>query len=66
MSDSKIKMLLELKAQQEEYRKLFGNEYHESDYIFTKKDGSLYRPDSLTRSYQRVLKKKGCGHLRNY
>ena len=62
--DDARELLLEVKAQQEEYRKLFGNEYHESDYIFTKKDGSLYRPDSLTRSYQRVLEKKGCGHLR--
>ena len=62
--DDARKLLLEVKAKQEEYRKLFGRDYYESDYIFTKPDGRLYRPDSLTRSFQRVLKKKGYEHIR--
>ena len=57
-------MLLRLKAKQEEYRKVFGKEYIENDYIFKKPDGSLYRPDSLTRTFQRVLKRKGYEHIR--
>ena len=57
-------MLLRLKAKQEEYRKAFGKEYIENDYIFKHPDGTLYRPDSLTRSFQRVLKKKGYERIR--
>ena len=62
--DDARELLLELKAQQEEYRKLFGKEYIENDYIFKHPDGRLYRPDSLTRSFQRVLKRKGLEIIR--
>ena len=62
--DDARELLLEVKAQQEEYRKLFGKEYIENDYIFKHPDGTLYRPDSLTRSFQRVLKRKGCEVIR--
>ena len=62
--DDARELLLEVKTKQEEYRKLFGEDYHESDYVFTKPDGSLYRPDSLTRSFQRVLENKGYEHIR--
>ncbi len=62
--DDARELLLEVKAKQEEYRELFGKDYYESDYVFTKSDGSLYRPDSLTRTFQRVLKKKGYEHIR--
>ncbi len=47
-----------------DYRKVFGKEYIENDYIFKNPDGSLYRPDSLTRTFQRVLKRKGYEHIR--
>ena len=49
-------MLLNLKEQQAKNQKVFGKEYMKSDYIFTYADGSLFRPDSVTRSFQRVLK----------
>ena len=62
--DDARELLLEVKAQQEEYRKLFGKEYIENDYIFKHPDGTLYRPDSLTRSFQRVLKRKGLEIIR--
>ena len=62
--DDAREMLLQLKARQEEYRKAFGKEYIENDYIFKNPDGSLYRPDSLTRTFQRVLKRKGYEHIR--
>ena len=56
--------LLELKGQQAENQKIFGNEYHKSDYIFKYADGSLLRPDCVTRSFQRVLKKHGLKNMR--
>ncbi|MBQ9947781.1 MAG: site-specific integrase [Oscillospiraceae bacterium] len=48
-------VLLNLRDKQAEYRRLFGNTYHESDYVFVREDGQPFRPDSLTRSFQRVL-----------
>lgn len=41
-----------------------GNEYVESDYIFTWKDGKLFRPDYVTKGFQKVLKKSGFSHMR--
>ena len=34
----------ELKARQEENRRLFGSGYHKSDYVFTWEDGRPYTP----------------------
>ena len=45
-------------------RKEFGALYQESDYIFTWGDGSLYRPDYVTRGFQRVLKSHGLPMMR--
>jgi integrase len=47
--------LLELKAQQTQNRKAFGNTYHESDYVFVWKNGNLYNPDYITRSFVKEL-----------
>ena len=49
-------VLLNLKDKQAEYRRLFGSEYYQSDYVFVREDGKPFRPDCLTRSFQRVLK----------
>ncbi len=49
-------LLLDIKAKQETNRNLYGEIYTPSDYIFTHPDGRLYRPDCVTRSFQRALK----------
>lgn len=48
--------LLEHRERQKQNRIEFGAAYQESDYIFTWADGTLYRPDYVTRGFQRVLK----------
>lgn len=45
-----------LKANQERYKALYGNEYHESDYIFTWEDGRPYTPDYLTKSFKKIVR----------
>ena len=50
-------VLLKLKKKQSENRRIFGKTYKESDYIFAWQDGRLYRPDYVTRAFQKVLKK---------
>jgi integrase len=57
-------LLLKLKEKRSENRKTFGNTYKESDYIFKWQDGNLYRPDYVTRAFQRVLKNNGLPIMR--
>ena len=57
-------LLLKIKQEQAEYRKAFGRSYHKSDYIFTHLDGTLRRPDCVTRGFQRVLKNHGLKKMR--
>ena len=57
-------VLLKLKEKQDANRKIFGNTYIESDYIFVWRNGKLYRPDYITREFQKVLKKNGLKHMR--
>ena len=57
-------ILLKLKQKQEMNRKTFGNTYINSDYIFVWQDGRPYRPDYITRSFQRVLKSHGLPKMR--
>ena len=56
-------LLLKLKEQQEDYRRL-GSGYHVNDYIFKNPNGVLYRPDSLTMSFKRALARHGLPQMR--
>lgn len=57
-------MLIRLKEEEKQNREFYGNTYIENDYIFKHEDGSLYRPDCVTRSFQRVLKRHGLKKMR--
>ena len=57
-------LLLKLKEEQEEYRKAFGRAWQDTGYIFIHPDGTLRRPDCITRGFQRVLKNNGLRHMR--
>jgi integrase len=57
-------LLLNLKKRQSENQRIFGNTYIESDYIFKWQDGRLYKPDYVTRSFKRVLKRHGLKVIR--
>ena len=46
-----------IKAKQKHNRELFGNSYHESDYIFTWADGRPYAPDYLTKKFRKIIDK---------
>lgn len=48
--------LLEVKARQEENKRLFGNSYTNSDYVCTQVDGTPISPDFVTHHFQRILK----------
>ena len=50
-------VLMEQRAWQNRNRMKYGEDYIESDYVFTWEDGKCFRPDSLTKSFQRILKR---------
>ena len=56
--------LIKVKQQQAENKKLFGNCYVDSDYVFTWQDGTPFRPDSVSRSFKRVLQAHGLPIIR--
>ncbi|MCD8391150.1 MAG: site-specific integrase [Firmicutes bacterium] len=62
--DDVRKILLRLKAEQEEHRSLFGNCYIDTDYIFVKENGEQYYPSYPTHTLKKVLKKYGLPHIR--
>ena len=57
-------LLLKLKAKQEDYAKRLGSAYHVNDYIFKNDNGTPFRPDTLTRSFQRALIRHGLPTMR--
>lgn len=57
-------VLLKERERQQAYRREFGEQYYQSDYIFTWEDGRLFRPDYITRSFQSVLKKNNIKIMR--
>lgn len=62
--DDVREVLLKQKAKQERNKIEYGSAYHQSDYIFTWEDGTLFRPDYITRGFQRVLKAHGFPAMR--
>ena len=57
-------ILLKIKNEQEKYRKLFGNCYIESQYVFTREDGRMYYPSYPTEMLTKCLKKHNMSHIR--
>ena len=56
--------LKELKAKQEEYRILFGNEYIDNDYVCKYDNGKPISPDYVSEAFARLLKKHNLKHIR--
>lgn len=57
--DDVRRVLLEQKSRQENYKKILGASYIRSDYVFTWENGKLFRPDYVTRAFQRVVREHG-------
>ena len=50
-------VLLSLKSKEDENRRTYGKGYNQNDYIFKHPDGTPFRPDCVTRGFQRVIVK---------
>lgn len=57
-------LLLRMKSEQEENRKLCGNCYTESDYIFVNGMGQSYTPTYVTQRFKKLLNKHGLRLIR--
>lgn len=57
-------ILLKIKNEQKKYRKMFGNCYIESQYVFTREDGRMYYPSYPTEMLTKCLKKHNMSHIR--
>lgn len=57
-------LLLKLKADEAEKRRLFGNEYLDNDYIFKWDNGKPYSTDFISHKFSDLLKKNGLPHIR--
>ena len=58
------KLLLDIKRQENENRKLFGKNYALNDYIFKWDDGRPYSPDFVSYKFDWLLKHYGFPHIR--
>jgi integrase len=57
LNDEQVDMFLNLKKKEEDNRKLFGDCYFDSDYIFKHEDGTLFYPDHPTKTFCKLIKK---------
>ena len=58
------KVLIELKDTIKINKKTFGNTYAKTDYVFTWQDGKPYRPDYITKEFQKVLARNNFPKMR--
>lgn len=57
LTDEQINMFRQLKAREIANRKLFGEEYKDSDYVFKHVDGSLYYPDYPSKAFRKLIQR---------
>ena len=63
IGDVKNVLLAEREKRKQNAQK-YGDNWNNSDYVFTWEDGKLFRPDYVTRGFQRVLKQHGLPMMR--
>lgn len=57
LTDDQVSILQKIKDKEAENRKICGNGYFESDYVFKHSDGTLYYPDTISKTFKKQLKK---------
>ncbi len=55
LTDEQVSMLLALKETESSNKVLFGNKYHDNDYVFKHPDGSLYHPDYPSKAFRKII-----------
>ena len=64
LTDEARKIFVAAKTEEETNQRLFGREYHKSEYVFKWPNGRSYSPDYVTKRFSALLKKHGMPHIR--
>lgn len=64
LSDSLRRYLSDLRARQNENRRIHGKAYHKTDYICCHENGAPLRPDYITREFARVCRAAALPRIR--
>ena len=64
MTDEARSLFLAARDAGQEHKRLFGQAYHDCDYVFTWPDGRPISPDYVTEKFSALLKKHGLPHIR--
>ncbi|WP_168118531.1 site-specific integrase [Paenibacillus sp. HB172176] len=64
ITDELMVLLANTHAKQEEYKRLFGKDYTDEGYVFTREDGKPYRVNTVTEQFTMFLKKHGFPKIR--
>ena len=56
--------LEQLRAEQQEDRAFFGDDYAENDYVCKRADGTLFRPNYVTERFYVLIRRHGLPHIR--
>jgi len=64
MEDDFIEYLIQVKAEQENMKKVYGNAYYENDYVCKYENGQRLYPNPLTRRWRYFLKRNRLPHIR--
>lgn len=59
-----VKKLLRQRAEYNSRKLQMGTEFHDTDLVFCKKDGTAYNADYFSRKFRRHLKRHGLRHMR--
>lgn len=57
LTDEQVEMFRHLRKKELDDRKLCGNGYFESDYVFKHRDGTLYYPDYPSKAFGKIIRK---------
>ena len=64
LTDEARRIFIGAKAEEESNQRLFGQEYHKSEYVFKWTDGRSYSPDYVTKRFSALLEKHGMPQIR--
>lgn len=64
ISDEIYTLLLELKQNQEKYKKALGKDYDKQGYLYTHDDGKPYRVNSISDQFKKFLEKNNLPKIR--
>ncbi|MFF2909177.1 tyrosine recombinase XerC [Paenibacillus sp. NPDC057934] len=64
IDDEVYELLAKTKVKQDEYKKMFGKDYVDSGYVFTRDDGIPFRVNTVTEQFSDFLKKNNLPKIR--